>query len=58
MSLSYPAGHRLEPPSQTTYLFHPAAVESYPSRLQVSISSQMTASASRPINFTFLSLIV
>ncbi|KAF4107182.1 hypothetical protein G5714_011546 [Onychostoma macrolepis] len=45
----------MKPPSQTTYLFHPAAGESYPSRLQASISSQMTASASRPPNFTFSS---
>ncbi|KAF4119102.1 hypothetical protein G5714_001153 [Onychostoma macrolepis] len=40
----------------TTYLFHPAAGESHPTRLRASISSQMTASASRPPNFTFLSL--
>ncbi len=45
-----------EPPSQKTYLFHPAAGESHPSRLRASISSQVTASASRPPNFTFLSL--
>ncbi|KAF4100699.1 hypothetical protein G5714_018895 [Onychostoma macrolepis] len=42
--------------ARTTYLFHPAAGESHPTRLRASISSQMTASASRPPNFTFLSL--
>ncbi len=45
-----------EPPSQKTCLFHPAAGESHPSRLRASISSQVTASASRPPNFTFPSL--
>ncbi len=39
-----------------TCLFHPAAGESHPSRLRVSISSQVTASVSRPPNFTFPSL--
>ncbi len=41
---------------QKTCLFHPAAGESHPSRLQAAISSQVTASASRPPSFTFLSL--
>ncbi len=41
---------------QKTCLFHPAAGESHPSRLQAAISSQVTASASRPPNFTFPSL--
>ncbi len=36
-----------------TCLFHPAAGESHPSRLRVSISSQVTVSASRLPNFTF-----
>ncbi len=39
-----------------TCLFHPAAGESHPSRLWAAISSQVTASASRPPNFTFPSL--
>ncbi len=38
------------------WLFHPAAGESHPSRLRAAISSQVTASASRPPNFTFPSL--
>ncbi len=42
-----------EPPSQKTCLFLPAVGESHPSRLQASISRQMTASAFRPPNFTF-----
>ncbi len=41
---------------QKTCLFHPAAGESHPSRLRAAISSQVTASASRPPNFTFPSL--
>ncbi len=41
---------------QKTCLFHPAAGESHPSRLWAAISSQVTASASRPPNFTFPSL--
>ncbi len=41
---------------QKTCLFHPAAGESHPSRLRAAISSQVTASASRPPSFTFLSL--
>ncbi len=41
---------------QKTCLFHPAARESHPSRLRAAISSQVTASASRPPNFTFPSL--
>ncbi len=36
-----------------TCLFHPTDGESHPSRLRASISSQVTASASRPPNFTF-----
>ncbi len=40
---------------QNTCLFHPTDGESHPSRLRASISSQVTASASRPPNFTFLS---
>ncbi len=36
-----------------TCLFHPTAGESHPSRLRASISSLVTASASRPPNFTF-----
>ncbi len=38
---------------QNTCLFHPTDGESHPSRLRASISSQVTASASRPPNFTF-----
>ncbi len=41
---------------QKTCLFHPAAGESHPSRLRAAISSQVTASASRPPKFTFPSL--
>ncbi len=41
---------------QKTCLFHPAAGKSHPSRLRAAISSQVTASASRPPNFTFPSL--
>ncbi len=41
---------------QKNCLFHPAAGESHPSRLRAAISSQVTASASRPPNFTFPSL--
>ncbi len=41
---------------QKTCLFHPAAGESHPSRLRAAISSQVTASASRPPSFTFPSL--
>ncbi len=41
---------------QKTCLFHPVAGESHPSRLRAAISSQVTASASRPPNFTFPSL--
>ncbi len=39
-----------------TCLFHPVAGESHPSRLRVSISSQVTVSVSRLPNFTFPSL--
>ncbi len=45
-----------EPPSQKTCLFNPAAGVSHPSRLRASISSQVTASASRLPSFTFPSL--
>ncbi len=45
-----------EPPSKKTCLFHPAAGESHPARLRAAISSQVTASASRPPSFTFPSL--
>ncbi len=45
-----------EPPNQKLAFFHPAAGESHPSRPRVSISGQVTASASRPPNFTFPSL--
>ncbi len=38
---------------QNTCLFHPMDGESHPSRLRASISSQVTASVSRPPNFTF-----
>ncbi len=38
---------------QNTCLFHPTDGESHPSRLRASISSLVTASASRPPNFTF-----
>ncbi len=38
---------------QNTCLFHSTDGESHPSRLRASISSQVTASASRPPNFTF-----
>ncbi len=41
---------------QKTCLFHPAAGESHPARLRAAISSQVTASASRPPSFTFPSL--
>ncbi len=37
---------------QNTCLFHPTDGESHPSRLRASISSLVTASASRPPNFT------
>ncbi len=45
-----------EPPSQKTCLFNLVAGESHPSRLRASISSLVTASASRLPNFTFPSL--
>ncbi len=43
---------------QNTCLFHPTDGESHPSRLRASISSQVTASASRPDNFTFSNLLL
>ncbi len=43
-------------PTKKLAFFHPAAGESHPSRPRVSISGQVTASASRPPNFTFPSL--
>ncbi len=45
-----------EPPSQKTCLFNLVAGESHPSRLRASISSLVTANASRLPNFTFPSL--
>ncbi len=52
-SLDLPSDAGESLPARQPCLFHPTAGETYPSRLRASISSQVTASASQPPNFTF-----